>query len=384
MSDFQTVLLLACTNVEPIEGADKIEKVSFGEFTTVATKTKFSKGLRAYVIPADSVLPDELRDRLGLKDNRVKAVKIKGVTCDCVAMTLADLTIAEGQQLGLMDASDSPSYAPDAGGVLGVTKYRTPAIYEPQRSKKFPAADTRGQEAGRTKKYRNYTLDFDVKNIKHFPDEFGGVDVVVTEKVHGSWGQVCVTPEGGFATSKGLAGKGVAFDVDVPEGDNIWTQVLLLPGIQQLMGHLVEKCIPLGFRFVSVLFEVFGKGVQDLTYEVPDGQKGYMVFDIAVGTSNENFIYLDTATVQAYCRAHGLLYAPVVYQGPFNMDAIKAVTTGNSVIAPRQIREGVVIRPAFERKSVRLPGNRAILKSINPAYLTRGTSPGGEEPTERQ
>lgn len=381
---FQTVKLQTVAQVKENPNLTKLDVIEFDNgYVTVASKGKYSVGDTAWIIPADSVLTDEVRDALELKENRVKAIKIRGVVCDCVAIP------AKAAPESIALAVATAGVPEDVGECLCITKYRSAPIEDRPEQRRNPrkndAADTRGQEADRTSKFKDFTVNYDIKNVRHFPFEFDSNEqVVVTEKVHGSWFQVCATPLGMFVTSKGLAGKGIAFN---DEASNLWTRAVLAhEGVRGLVFHFVEAAAKLGFQMVAILGEVYGKengkGVQDLTYgkNSPD----IVVFDIAVGNNADDMIYLTPRTVEIFCDAHGVPRVPVVYRGDYDPAVIEAVTKGRSIIDPSQIREGVVIRSATGARSYHLPGGRKILKSINPAYLARGKSKDGEEPTESQ
>ena len=63
----------------------------------------------------------------------------------------------------------------------------------------------------------------------------------------------------------------------------------------------------------------------------------------------------------------GVATAPVVYRGPFTLEAIKAVSGGPTKLGSDHIREGVVVRARSERSDPKV--GRAVLKYISDEYL---------------
>jgi len=77
--------------------------------------------------------------------------------------------------------------------------------------------------------------------------------------------------------------------------------------------------------------------------------------------------YINFYEVVIWCEKLGLEYVPILYEGPFDLDKIKNLTLGNSVLVPIQkVREGVVIKPMKEEKCHM---GRKVLKYISDDYL---------------
>lgn len=375
--DFQSVIRHKVKKVSEIPGADKIERVEFESgFVTVAGKDTVRETDEYYVIPADSVLPGQLAYDLALQGStdepmRLRAKRIRGVTCDCVILPYR-----------LLKTNTLTVIKPNVGEMMGIRKFRSPPVEDRKPSDSGPEADTRGQEIDRTNEYAKYTMKFDIHNIKYHTNAFEeGENVVITEKIHGCWFQVAtVAGEGFFVTSKGLAARGVSFK---NEADNLWTRTAADPSITSILVVVMEIAAALGFRFCSILGEIYGKGVQDLHYGAKEPR--FCIFDILVGHNADEYIYLRPSAVKTLCDSAGAPYVPVIYRGPYQPELIPLLTRGNTTIVNvKQIREGIVVRPDDGSKNARLPGGRKILKSINPEYLARGKNADGEEPSESQ
>jgi RNA ligase (TIGR02306 family) len=116
-----------------------------------------------------------------------------------------------------------------------------------------------------------------------------------------------------------------------------------------------------------VLFgEVFGAGVQDLTYGLDNNRKEYRAFDLSLDGA-----YLDADDFAALCAAYGVPTVPLLYRGPYSPEVVRRHTGGTTTVGGgKQIREGVVIKPVRERFAEELDG-RLILKSISDEYALR-------------
>ena len=141
--------------------------------------------------------------------------------------------------------------------------------------------------------------------------------------------------------------------------------------------HAMSK-VDGGARPVAILGEIFGKGVQDLDYGVPE--QAFRVFDMRIGRewlSPDAVSYWSSRSwVEPDAVSYGyqaLPCVPVLYTGPFDRDAIEAVRDGGTTLSGTpsriDIREGVVVRSMIPSEHP-LHG-RKICKFISPAYLLR-------------
>ena len=115
-----------------------------------------------------------------------------------------------------------------------------------------------------------------------------------------------------------------------------------------------------------ILFgEVFGSKVQSLHYgEV--GTLGFRAFDLLADGK-----YLDSADFAAVC-AEFVSRPDVLYQGPYDLATIKALSEGDTTLGVGHIREGVVVKPVNERIDPKV--GRVCLKYIGDPYLFAKTS----------
>ncbi|MER6563938.1 RNA ligase (ATP) [Streptomyces sp. NPDC001027] len=330
--------------------ADALELAQVGLYRAVVAKGAYRTGDAALYIPEQSVLPLELVEELGLtgrlagsRSDRVKAVRLRGelsqgIVCRPKALADVDLTRA---------AADGVDFAER----LGIVKWAPPI--PPTMSGDVEAAP-------------DLLPWVDIENIQRYPGIFEpGEPVVLTEKLHGS---ACLLTyvageERVHVSSKGFGAKSLALKED-PR--NLYWRAVRGHGVAEAAARLAER---LGARRVGVFGEVYGAGVQDLTYGA-DGRReslGYAVFDVSADIDG-TVRWLDAGQL----LGGELPLAPRLFEGPYDSAQVLEIASGRETVSGSglHLREGVVIRPAVERYSP-VTGGRAIAKAVSGAYLTR-------------
>lgn len=189
-------------------------------------------------------------------------------------------------------------------------------------------------------------------------------------------------------TSKGLSDKGIAFKHDgenltknlyvktfnTIESDDGWLNILEMFLDADNNGGW-DGWEELGDKPFYILGEIFGVGVQDLTYgNLPTE---FRIFDIYIGEPGHGG-YVDTARVHDIVKEMNDISGgtttttvPELYRGPFSQDILDDVTNGAETASGTEahMREGVVIRPLEERRHDEI--GRVILKSVSEKYLLR-------------
>lgn len=256
----------------------------------------------------------------------------------------------------------------DVAALLGIIKYEPP----------IPV-----HMSGEVFNAFGYTINFDIENIKKFPDIFQDGDLVVmTEKLHGTWTCLGYHPAvGDIVTSKGLSGGGLAFKMNEANKDNLYIRSLRSTengyefshdGEDTIVGkkNVIERMFELtsGMEPFYILGETFGKGVQDLTYGTDKPQ--FRVFDIYLGEPGKGR-YLHFAELTNTCEALNVEIVPIVYHGPYSKEMVNVATNGKETFSGKEsnLREGVVIKPVIERRNDLI--GRVMLKSVSDAYLLR-------------
>lgn len=358
------VEVCAVEEIAPHPNADRIERVRIKNWWCIAGKDSLKVGDKVVYVPPDAVLPNELAERWGIAKYcsslaklpngdvppglRVRACRFRGVP-----------------SCGTIQPLDDPSWevGKDVCEHYGITKY------EP------PVKSHDGDAACDVPAFHKYT---DIENIGNYPGVFqDGEMVFVTEKLHGTNCRV-----------------GLVFsNVDNPDGQPEWTLMAGSHSVRRkkvdAKGKMSRYWLPLenenikqllacaeGFTSpassaVIVFGEIFGPGVQDMTYGL--NEPSFRVFDISVDGR-----YLDFSVVQSLCRQHGVETVPVLYLGPFSQAKMDELVDGPTTISdssqikePFKGREGIVIKPVQEAYDHSRLGGRKILKQISIDYHER-------------
>ncbi|MFF9239717.1 RNA ligase (ATP) [Streptomyces sp. NPDC014801] len=331
--------------------ADALELAQVGLYRAVVAKGAYRTGEAALYIPEQAVLPAGLIEELGLTGrlaggaaNRVKAVRLRG--------ELSQGIVCRPRALAGVDLMRAAQEGTDFAELLGVTKWVPPVP---------PTMNGEVESAPELLPW------VDIENIRRYPDVFApGEPVVLTEKLHGSACLVTYVADADrvHVSSKGFGSRSLALKED-PR--NLYWRAVRAHGVAEAAARLAGR---LGARRVGVFGEVYGAGVQDLTYGA-DGRRddalGYAVFDVCAEIDGI-VRWLDPAEL----LAGELPLVPRLYEGPFDIDRVLEWATGRETVSGRglHLREGVVVRPAVERHSP-VTGGRAIAKAVSPAYLTR-------------
>ncbi|WPO74749.1 RNA ligase (ATP) [Streptomyces sp. KN37] len=331
-------------------GADALELAQVGLYRAVVAKGAYRTGDSAVYIPEQAVLPAALIEELGLtgrlaggEQDRVKAVRLRGELSQgivCRPAALADVDLARAAREGT-----------DFAERLGITKWVPP----------IPPTMSGDAEAA-----PDLLPWVDIENIQRYPDIFApGEPVVVTEKLHGSACLMTYVAGSGrvHVSSKGFGAKSLALRED-PR--NLYWRAVHGHGVAAVAAKLAER---LGARRVGLFGEVYGDGVQDLSYGA-DGRRdtlGYAVFDVSAEIDG-HVRWLDATRL----LDGELPLVPRLYEGPYDAGRVLELASGRETVSGRELhlREGVVIRPAVERYSP-VTGGRAIAKAVSTAYLTR-------------
>jgi RNA ligase (TIGR02306 family) len=340
--------------------ADALELAQVGLYRAVVAKGAYKTGDWALYIPEQAIMPDSLIDELGLtgrlagkESNRVRAVRLRGEVSQGIVCKPAAIAEWFGPG-GVFDGDDLETRSgagTDFAELLGIVKW-VPEV---------PA-----HMAGVMVEAPDLMRWVDIENIKRYPDIFeSGEMVVASEKVHGTCCLTTVTADGQtLVTSKGFSAKGLAI---AESESNLYWRAVKAHRVAEVAAKVLTV---LGANRVGIFGEVYGRGVQDLGYNVNAGvTPGYAVFDISVDVPGVGVIWLNQELVLE--MAGGLQVVPTLYRGPYDEATLLDVAEGQTVIgAGAHIREGIVVRPVVERRSEVL-GGRAIAKFVSEKYLMR-------------
>ncbi len=360
MSSF-AVEVIKILNIIPHPNADRLEIAQIKGWQCIIGKGTQKIGDLVVYIPIDSILPTELEERLfkdskvKLSGHRIRTIKLRGA--------ISQGMIASFEQLGIPSYSENT----DLAKILGITKF------EP-----IERLTTRGGKVvSRKNSNPNFSKYTDIENYKNYPNGFGPDDeVVVTEKIHGTnfragcvrcvadtwWKKILGffnwLPEYEFVFG--------SHNVQLHNGNPLKCEV----ACNNVYKKAVEK-----YKLREILepgeviyAEIYGYGIQDgYNYGCGPGEFGMVVFDLMLDGQYQN-----TSNLIAFCETRGFIMPPILYQGQFDLNKIKGLTIGNSVLVPSQkVREGVVIKPIKESMAY---FGRKVLKLVSDEYLLQNNT----------
>ena len=203
-------------------------------------------------------------------------------------------------------------------------------------------------------------MSYKVENLQNYPDVFkDGEEVTFTEKIHGTLLRISHLNGQFYISSKGMGAKGLVF---MEEGNTVYHRIF--KEYQKALDTISDELLDEDF---TIFAEVYGKGVQDLSY---GSGLDMRVFDMH--SAGEFMSYEE---IGGYLDGTDLEQVPLVYWGKFSQEKVDEHTSGLSRMpGADNIREGIVIRPVPEREDKYL--GRVILKSKSEQYLLRS---GGSE-----
>lgn len=367
MSNFE-VLIERIEKVENHPNADRLTINHIHGYKCISAKLedgspRYKEGDLVVYCPEDSVIPEYLLKKgfwndktntgmlAGSKGNRVKAIKLRDILSQGILFSV-DMFDGFDPENHFVFKHSYPDVDVEIGlnvaELLGIEKY-VPEVPTMMNGKAFYAG--------------SIFPKFDVENIKKLDKILeDGEEVVLSEKLHGTFMISGISPEGKFViSSKNLSHKGITFDLDDLDtfNNNLYVKIAREYDLERIARNILNdydaKC-------VYILGEVYGPGVQDLQYS--EKNKAFRVFDIFIDDS-----YLNYVELKYNIDSFGLERAPVLYRGPWSDNLIEEYTSGLSRIDNKTIREGFVVKPVIERNHPRY--GRVCLKSVSDDYLTR-------------
>jgi RNA ligase (TIGR02306 family) len=327
--------------VEVHPNADRLDIVQCLGFKVVCGHDQFKVGDAAIFFPPDMLISPQAAQELGVTKYLKSATypgDIYKTQCRVGACRLRGVP-SHGFIIGPVDPVDA--YGTDLTKVYGGYKY------EP------PVRSGGGDALREATLFHQYT---NISNIQRYPNAIpDGTIVRVTEKLHGTSGRIGKIRE--EDEWEFMAG---SHKVRRKQGTGLYWEPF--PLLEEMIDALCGDA-----HDVIVFGEIFGEGVQDLTYGI-DG-KAFSVFDISIDGR-----YLDWEEVKEACNRHNVPLVPLLYVGPFDREIVEELTYGpttfEDVRCSFKDREGVVVTPLQETYSKHLNG-RMILKSVSADYRDR-------------
>lgn len=261
---------------------------------------------------------------------------------------MATIRLRQALSQGLLiKAPDDAKLDDDYTEALNVKRY------EPPVPKHF-AGDSINTPSAFTK----YTS---IENYKNYPDVLvEGENVLITLKIHGSNFRAGFIDDGKIEGLTYIVGShNVAKDKD---GTNIYSQMSQQLDIENKLKPIIEKVNP-KYNFI-VFGEIFGSGIQDLTYDCIHGETKLRLFDVMIDGKYQPWEY-----VQEIAAVIGVDTVPVLYRGPYSYESAVKFRDGKDLLG-NHVREGIIIKSEFEENYDYKIGRR-VIKMISDDYLLR-------------
>ncbi len=347
--------------VEKHPYADKLDLVQVKGWICIVQKDSFTSEDLCLYIPIDSILPQEVEEKIfgvnskiKLENHRIKTIKLRKI--------ISQGLVVKPEVVGITKYNEGDDFTKE----LKIIKYepptKQPSIYgECNRIKKKYINSN----------FHKYT---DIENIKNHPKVFQeGELVYISCKLHGTscrlgwvkneanslWKKIKKL-FGFFNEYEFLIGsRNIQFNSSnnkkkIYYDENIYERVAKQYNLQ-------EKLLP-----GEILYgEIVGYGIQSgYNYGCKNGEIKFYAYDFM-----ENDKWLDPTDFRILCTERQIPKVPILYAGPFDQEIVKRYTQGPSDLCPESqpIKEGCVIKADPEQISPYI--GRKVLKSINVDYL---------------
>jgi len=323
------------TNLEPIEGADWIEKATILGWQLVVKKGDFKINDKVVYCEIDSILPDKPEfGFLKSRGMRIRTIRLRGTLSQGICFPLSILPNQEDVLVGK-----------DVTEILGVTKYEPP----------IPACLS-GIIKGTFPSFIPKTDETRVQILQNLLNKYEGERCYITEKIDGS-SVTYYIKDGVF----GVCSRNMELVEDL---NNSYWKVARAMDIE-------NKLRKLNGNF-AIQGELYGEGIQENKYRLK-GQTAvfFNLFDI------DKFSYVSFYLFQSILIDLDIPTVPVVEVNYFLERDIPTLINKSlirSALNPKIWAEGIVIRPIEEKLDLLLSNEkfnngRVTFKVINPEFL---------------
>lgn len=339
--------------IEPIEGADRIQKATLYNlpFTFVVGKDSYKVDDTVLYFPIDSVIPEALAVKLGVagklagkRKDRVKTICLKKVYSQGVVGKFDILTPYIVEHYGPDWTTERIELTPEKiTEWLGVIKYEPPSILEKGANLKLLPCGL-----------SVYDIEGCERN-KDIVELLKSQVCYISEKVEGS--NFSVTFDG---TKVWVNQRRHTIEQIEGESPHTWWKVAMEQGLIEFAKELYSKYN----NIVTVYGEMVGPGIQGNIYKLST-HKVY-VFDIKVGTGFLGASEFMDVTKDRIVTAP-VIAVQVLSEFLAKYPSVVEASNGYSLIYNQTLREGIVIKPVTEQIIDRF--GRLIIKQRDPIYL---------------
>jgi len=348
--------------LDPIPGADKIERATVLGWEVVVRKGQFQVGDKCIYIECDSQLPvrpefEFLRER----KFRVKIIRLRKQISEGLIFSLAELGVKDFK------------VGTDISAILGITKHNPEAEQEKESTTRVPKNKTlqyfmkyawfrniwNALNPREKKGWPEYLRKTDETRIQAFPQELSKcTNVVVSVKLDGQSGSFFLYSKKNFlGITKRVFGV-CSRNLYLKTKHNCnWWNIAIKENIEAKLRRFSKD--------ICIQGEVIGPGIQDNKYHLTE-LKLYVfnVWDI------KRQCFFTFEEMRAFCSIAGFQMVPIVHVGelPFKeVHQLVEYADAPDTIDPSIPREGIVIRSVDNYY-----GDRPIsFKVINPSFLLK-------------
>jgi RNA ligase (TIGR02306 family) len=323
--------------LEPIEGADAIEKATVLGWQLVVKKGEFRVGDLCIYVEIDSILPEKPEfEFLRNKNFRIKTIRLRGQISQGICFPLiflpSDFEIIEDK---------------DCTEVLEIIKYEIPI-----------PAHLAGLMKGGFPSFIPKTDETRIQVLQNVLDKYVGTECYITEKLDGS-SATFYLKDGQF----GVCSRNLELLDD--EKNTFWKVAKEL--------NLEEKLRSLSGNY-ALQGELVGEGIQGNKLNI----KGQTVFFFNIFDIDEHE-FVSFEILKGTLQKLDLSFVPVLSENYIlenDIPKIIAMSNIRTTMNPKAWAEGIVIRPLEETSDRAFTnelefGGRISFKAINPEFLIK-------------
>jgi RNA ligase (TIGR02306 family) len=323
--------------LEPIIGADVIEKATVLGWQLVVKKGEFQVGDWCVYCEIDSVLPDyPVFEWVRARGARIRTVRLRGQISQGICFSTDILPVG----FPLIEDTDCTE-------VLGITKYEPP----------IPASLAGLMKAG-FPSFVPKTDETRVQTLQAVLDKYTGERCFITEKLDGSSATFFLR-NGEF----GVCSRNMELVED--DTNTFWKVAKML--------HLKEKMALLGGNY-ALQGELVGEGIQSNKLKI----KGHNVFFFNLFDIDRH-VYVSFANFKDCIEKMNLQTVPIISNHtllPNNIGTLVDLSKRKSLLNANTWAEGIVVRSVEEKTDTELANalqnrGRLSFKVINPEFLLK-------------
>lgn len=345
--------------VDPHYNADRLDVIVVVGHQVVTQKGNYVPGDEVIYIPVQTVLSQELEEKLfpadskvKLNKSRIRTIKLRGQISQGMVINPKEFDLAYIQ--------------------ANCTKYQPPEASLPKHMRV-------GQPKKKKPDIKSFIKYTDMENGKYYDRCLkNGDEVVITTKLHGTsarygwhkyeanmWYQkvlkfLHLAPKWVFCYGSRNVQLQKKFSKKTYYGEDVYGKI----GVQENL-----NLIPKGF---SVYGEIVGSSIQKgWTYGCAENEHKFYVYDVR---DNLEGRWLNHDEMTDFCDANNLTTVPVQFVGHYQEGMIANYINHNPLSS--EVNEGVVVKPTIEKTG---PMGRFILKFIHDAYYLQQEEIEGSE-----